>query len=230
MARMKAWLEPAAPATRRLTMTVRSGAETATWTAGQARAPIDGGRAALTVLLEPKELRGTALLVREQTGKPTEQWLYVPYLRRVRKVLPTDAFDSFLNTEFTFADLGFVDLAQRKVTALPPPKDPPGAAQIQEVPTDADTFSRIVTTLVPASGQPLKRELYDVANRLWLVETFEDVAAIHDVPTAQRVRIEDVQSGFGSEYRASDIAVGLPLPQDLFDPAHLSTAADRWQW
>jgi len=225
--RLKAWLEPAAPSTRRLALTVRSGGEAVTWTAAQARGPIDGGRAVLTVLLEPKELRGTALLIREAAGKPVEEWLYLPSLRRVRKVMPVDEFESFFNTEFTYADLGFVGLAGRKVTALPAPKEPAGAAQIQETPTDTATFARIVTTLIPATGQPLKREYFDAANRLWKVETFEEVATIHDVPTAQRVRMEDVQTGFGTEYRATDIAVGLPLPKALFDPAQLPKAADN---
>ncbi|MEO8603475.1 MAG: outer membrane lipoprotein-sorting protein [bacterium] len=227
--RMQAWLEPAQPSTRRLTVNVRSGGETATWTAGQARGPIDGGRAVLTVLLEPKDLRGTALLVRQQTGKAPEEWLYLPYLRRVRKIVPVDEFESFLNTELTYADLGFVNLADRAVTGLGAANlDGVAVMQLQEVPKDRDTFSRIVSSVVPATGQPIKREYYDVANRLWKVGTFENVATVHEVPTAQRIRMEDVQTGFGTELRATDIAFGLPIPPALFDPAQLSKAANAW--
>ena len=229
--RMQTWLEPAQPSTRRLTMTIRSGGETVSWTAGQARGPIDGGRAVLTVLLEPGDLRGTALLMRQQKGKPPEQWLYLPYLRRVRKVMPVDEFESFLNTEFTYSDLGFLNLADRTVSSLWPANiDGIAVMQLQEVPKDRDTFSRIVSFVVPATGQPLKREYYDVANRLWKVATFENVATIHELPTAQRIRMEDVQTGFGSEMRATDIAFSLPVPPALFDPAQLSKAADASIW
>ena len=75
---------------------------------------------------------------------------------------------------------------------------------MQETPTDQRTFTRIVTSLVPATGQPLKREYYGPANRLWKVETFENVAEVHGVPTVQRVRMEDMQTGYGSEYRGKD--------------------------
>jgi outer membrane lipoprotein-sorting protein len=229
--RMKAWLEPAQASTRRLEMTIRSGAETTQWTAAQARGAADGANYALTVLLAPADLRGTALLVKEQKGQPPREWLYLPYLRRVREVLPVDEFESFLNTEFTYADLGFVNLAGRDLEVVGTETlNGVAAAKVQETPTDKRTFSRIVTWLVPATGQPLKREYYDVANRLWKTETFENVAEIHGVPTVQRVRMEDTQTGYGSEYRATEIAYGLTIPQGLFDPAQLAKAADSPVW
>ena len=229
--RMKTWLEPAQASTRQLEMTVRSGAEVAQWTAAQARGTVDGANYALTVLLAPPDLRGTALLVREQKGQPTREWLYLPYLRRVREVLPVDEFESFLNTELTYADLGFVRLADRDVKAAGNATlNGVAAVKLQEIPKDRRTFSKIVTWLVPATGQPLQREYYDVANRLWKTETFENVADIHGVPTAQRVRMEDAQTGYGSEYRATEIAYGIALPKELFDPAQLSKAAESPLW
>src|SRR5262245_1333317 len=104
----KAWLEPAQPSTRKLVVSVRSGPGGAVeWKAGQARGTVGDTNFALTVLLEPPDVRGTALLIAEQPGKSTSQWLYLPYLRRVRQVLPVDEFESFLNTEFTVSDMGF---------------------------------------------------------------------------------------------------------------------------
>jgi hypothetical protein len=63
-----------------------------------------------------------------------------------------------------------------------------------------------------------------------MVESFEDVAAIHDVPTAQRMRMEDVQTGYGSEYRVRDLAYGVPIPKELFDWQQLPRAADHPLW
>jgi len=229
---LKAWLEPAKPSTRRLAMTVRSSpAGSVEWQAGQARGQVDGSNFVLTVLLEPADVRGTALLIQEQKGKPSAEWLYVPYLRRVRRVLPVNEFESFLNTEFTNSDMGFVNLHDRKVTLLGDETVNGAAAyQLQEVPDDQRTFKRIVTWLAKDTKQPLKREYYDVANRLWKVETFEDVASIHDAPSAQRVRMEDVQTGYGSEYRVKDLAYGVPIPKELFDWQQLPKAADHPVW
>jgi Outer membrane lipoprotein-sorting protein len=229
--RMKAWLEPKQPSTRQLAMTIRSGTETAQWTAAQARGSVDGANYVLTVLLSPADVRGTASLIKEETGKPTLEWIYLPSLRRVRQIIPVNEFDAFLNTEFTYADFGFVNVGDRTLKTLDP-KAVSGVAgvQVQETPNDQRTFRRIVSTVVPETGQPLQREYYSPANRLWKVETFEDVAEIHGVPTVQRVRMEDVQTGYGSEYRAGQIAYGVTIPKELFDPGQLSRAADSPLW
>lgn len=229
--RVKRWLEPGQPSVRQLSMTVRSGSETVQWTAAQARGTRDGANYALTVLLSPADLRGTALLIKEQPGTADAEWLYLPYLRRVRQVLPVDEFQSFLNTEFTYADFGFVSADGRTLKTLGGGTvEGVQAVQVQETPADQRTFTHIVTSIVPATGQPLKREYYDVGKRLWKVETFENVADVHGVPTAQRVRMEDVQAGFGSEYEVTHLAYGVPIPPELFDPAQLSRAADSPLW
>jgi len=229
--RMKTWLEPKQTSTRQLAMTIRSGKESAQWTAAQARGSLDGANYVLTVLLGPADVRGTASLIKEEPGKPTLEWVYLPALRRVREILPVDEFDAFLDTEFTYADFGFVNVGDRALKTLGP-ADINGVAgvQVQETPTDQRTFTSIVTSLIPATGQPLKREYYGPAKRLWKVETFENVAEIHGVPTVQRVRMEDVQTGYGSEYRASEIAYGVTIPKELLDPGQLPRAADSPLW
>jgi uncharacterized protein len=228
----KAWLEPAKSSTRKLVMTVRSKpGDAVEWQAAQARGTVDGSNFALTVLLAPPDVRGIALLVQERKGKPGAQWLYLPYLRRVRRILPVNEFESFLNTEFTVSDMGFVNLEDRTVSLLGSEAvNGRDAYKLQEVPDDRRTFTRIVTWIAADTSQPLKREYYDVGNQLWMVETFEDVAAIHDAPTAQRVRVEDVQTGYGSEYRVRDLAYGVPIPQELFDWQQLPKAADHPIW
>lgn len=232
LGQMKSWLEPAVPSTRKLIVSVRSApGDAVEWKAGQARGRVGDSNFALTVLLEPADLRGTALLIQEQPGKPNSQWLYLPYLRRVRRVLPVDEFESFLNTEFTVSDMGFVNLRNRKVALLGSDSVAGvDAYKVEEVPDDRDTFKRILTWLAKDNGAPLKREYYDVANRLWKVELFEDILPIHDVPTAQRVRIEDTQTSYGSEYRVKDLAYGLPIPKELFDWQQLPKAADHAVW
>jgi hypothetical protein len=229
---VKTWLEPALPSTRKLTFTVRSGSGPAVeWTAAQARGTVGDSNFALTVLLAPADVRGAALLIQEQKGKPNSQWLYLPYLRRVRRVLPVDEFSAFLNTDFTDSDMGFVNLRDRTVTVLGDEElNGKATARVQEVPDDQRTFKRIVTWLAKDTKQPLKREYYDVGDRLWKVESFADVVSIHGTPTAQRVRMEDVQTGYGSEYRVKDLAYGMPIPPELFDWQQLAKAADHPLW
>jgi hypothetical protein len=149
--RMKTWLEPKQTSTRQLAMTIRSGTESAQWTAAQARGSLDGANYVLTVLLGPADVRGTASLIKEEPGKPTLEWVYLPALRRVRQILPVNEFDAFLDTEFTYADFGFVigDRALKRSTV-----DVNGVAGVQAGDADRPAhLPRIVTSLVLATGQ-----------------------------------------------------------------------------
>ncbi len=229
--RLQAWLAPPKSSTRQLELSIRSAGVTTHWSAGQARRVRDGGTETLTVVLAPPEVRGTALLVRAAAGQPPKAWRWIAPLRRQREVRPSEALASFADTELTYADLGLAAPGDEKLTLL-------GAdtlngidvVKLQATPADRARVARVVTWLIAASGQPLKREIFDAADRAWKVETYEDVAPIHGVPTAQRLRIEDVQTGFGTEYRATRIAYDVALPDDLFDPARLSQAADAALW
>jgi len=229
--RLQSWLAPPRSSTRQLELTIRSGGVTTHWTAAQARRARDGGSEVLTVLLAPPAVRGTALLVRAPAGKPAQAWRVAVPLGRVRAAQPDEAFAAFADTELAFADLGLVpprDAAPKVLGA--DTLDGVAVVKLQDDAAARGRVARIVTWLVPATGQPLKRELFDAADRPWTVVLFGDVAPIHGVPTAQRVRVEDLQTGFGTEYRATRIAYDVALPDDLFDPAKLPQAADAAVW
>ena len=149
--RMKAALEPDRSSTRDIVMVTHTGGESAQWAARQARKTLKDGNRMLTVLLAPPDVKGIALLIQERRNENGDrQWLYLPYLRRVREILPLGTFETFLGTDFTTADLGFVDLRQRTFSLLGEEKL--GNVQtykVQEVLKDPRYYSRVVTGLRP---------------------------------------------------------------------------------
>lgn len=56
---------------------------------------------------EPANIRGTAFLIWDypELDKEDDQWLYLPALRKVRRVSASDRGDYFLGTDFTFEDI-----------------------------------------------------------------------------------------------------------------------------
>lgn len=65
----------------------------------------DGTRMQLIRFLEPADIEGTGFLSIENSGREDDAWLYLPALRRVRRIAGTDKRDSFVGTDFTFEDL-----------------------------------------------------------------------------------------------------------------------------
>jgi hypothetical protein len=108
--KMKEAFEPARPSTRTLTLTVDNLGESQKMVGNQARKVKADGKWMATVMLQPKEARGVAFLVNEPKDPTngTVVWIYMPFLRRVRKVVGIDGYEHFLGTDLTYADLGFV--------------------------------------------------------------------------------------------------------------------------
>jgi len=67
------------------------------------------GRVKVT-FVEPPDLHGVTLLIRPQSDRPAEQWLYTPATDRARRVRPEARGRRFYSTDFTFDDLQEADV------------------------------------------------------------------------------------------------------------------------
>lgn len=54
---------------------------------------------------EPADIRGTGFLTIVEKGKPSDQWLYLPALKKSRRIKGGNADEPFLGSDFTMGDL-----------------------------------------------------------------------------------------------------------------------------
>ncbi|PYO44288.1 MAG: hypothetical protein DMD33_03305 [Gemmatimonadetes bacterium] len=233
--RMKVALEPARPSVRKMSIVISTqDGEATRWTVGQARKHSKDGNRTVTVVLEPADQRGIAFLMRESDGRSDlEQWVYIPVVRRVRRILPLESFQAFLGSDFTLADLGFVDL--RATYKLLGTEDRGGskAYKTQEIPLAPHAkwyYSRIVTWIAVDSSLPIERDFYDPSNTLWKIERFEQASDVDGVSTPFRVRMEDRQEGRSTELTIKDIRYDVEVSDALFDPTRLREASQASLW
>ena len=60
----------------------------------------DDGDKSLTVFHTPRDVRGTALLTFSHGVDPDDQWLYLPALRRVKRIASNNQSGPFMGSEF----------------------------------------------------------------------------------------------------------------------------------
>lgn len=65
---------------------------------------VDGDKS-LTYFLSPPDVQGTALLSFTHFKTPDDQWLYLPALKRVKRIASANKSGSFVGSEFAFEDL-----------------------------------------------------------------------------------------------------------------------------
>ena len=68
------------------------------------------GDKGLTVFSTPRDVKGTALLSHAQILEPDTQWLYLPALKRVKRISSANKSGPFVGSEFAFEDFTSTEL------------------------------------------------------------------------------------------------------------------------
>jgi len=63
------------------------------------------GDKSLMVFDEPRDVKGTALLTHAHKKEADDQWLYLPALKRVKRISSSNKSGSFMGSEFSYEDL-----------------------------------------------------------------------------------------------------------------------------
>ena len=66
----------------------------------------DDGDKSLTIFDTPRDQKGTALLTYTHKEKSDDQWLFLPALKRVKKISSRNKSGPFVGSEFAFEDIG----------------------------------------------------------------------------------------------------------------------------
>ena len=72
---------------------------------------LDDGDKGLTIFDEPKDVSGTTFLSFSHIETADDQWLYLPALRKVKRIATNSKEGPFLGTDFSFADIERMRLA-----------------------------------------------------------------------------------------------------------------------
>ena len=70
----------------------------------------DDGDKALTIFNKPKDVKGTAFLSYSHAVGADDQWLYMPALKRVKRISSRNKSGPFMGSEFSFEDLGSFEI------------------------------------------------------------------------------------------------------------------------
>lgn len=65
----------------------------------------DDGDKTMTIFDEPRDVEGTALLTFSHPVEPDDQWLYLPALKKVKRISTTKKSGPFMGSEFAFEDM-----------------------------------------------------------------------------------------------------------------------------
>ncbi len=153
----------------------------------------DDGNKSLFVFDQPRDAKGTALLIHGHKDGSDDQWLYLPALKRVKRISSSNRSGSFMGSEFTYEDMTVQEVEKYNYKYL---RDEPCGAGL----------TCTVTERVPVEkGSSYRRHLvwHDQDNlRVWKVEYF-DRKDSH----LKTLTVRNYQQYLGSYWRAGEMTM-----------------------
>ena len=191
----------------------------------------------LAVFGSPPDIRGTAFLQFQHREADADQWLYLPALRRVRRITSSVKDESFMGTDFSYRDMELLTdviewrASEARATLLPEGSSgEPATHRISLEPLGRDIgYQRIVITLTSddlvlrgmdffrpgdEDGKPSKRL------------ALEAVRSVGRVPTAHRMVMRQTEEDTFTEVEISGVVYDQDLPSDLFTKRSLERGLD----
>ena len=216
-------------------LTDRSG-RTRTRTARSYRRYFGDEKRSVLFFVEPNSIRDTAFLSYDypEAGREDDQWIYLPAVRKSRRVAAADRGQSFLGTDFSYEDikketkLGISDyrwkiLGEEAVDGRP-------CWQLEAIPVDDVTagqlgYSRVLLRVDRAWKLPVFVEYWDLGSQLLKTVRMADVRDVQGIWTPHRVEARNPRTGHATVFTFDEVDYSVELDEGLFTERALRRGA-----
>lgn len=162
----------------------------------------DDGDKALVIFDNPGDVKGTAFLSFTHKSGPDDQWLYLPALKRVKRIASANKSGPFVGSEFAYEDISSQEVEKYTYGHLRDEElDGRNHYVIERVPVDAKSgYTRQLVWFDTEEYRPWKIEYYDRKNALLKTLVFEGYRQYLDQYwRADRMMMTNHQTGKSTE-------------------------------
>jgi len=144
----------------------------------------EGGDKSLMEFLSPADVKGTKFLSYSHIKKDDDQWLYLPALKRVKRIASKSKSGSFMGSEFSYEDLSSFDvkkytyIGKAKIVRLNGKKAYKG---IRKPITRNSGYTKQIFWTDPKTFLILRVDYYDRKKELLKTAVFEDYKKISGI-------------------------------------------------
>lgn len=201
------------------------------------RRDFDGGERRSVLFFDaPANLKGTALLTWDDPDPAQDdaQWLFLPELRKSRRVAMSERGRSFLGTDFSFEEIkketrvSLDDYRWRTVGE----EEVDGAACVVVEATAVDErtarelgYGRILLRVDAEFWIPRFGEYWDPRGEPIKTIRITDIRPVQGIWTAHSIEAANLRTGHRTRLTFRDVDHERPLPDDLFTEAALARGA-----
>lgn len=188
---------------------------------------LNDGDKALTIFDTPLDVKGTAFLNHSHTQKNDDQWIFLPALKRVKRIASRNKSGPFLGSEFAFEDLSSFEVEKYTFNYL---RDEEFTEQntfvIEMDPVDKYSgYTKIHAWIDQEHYRPLKLVFYDRRDSLLKTLTLEGYKLYLDkFWRAEKQKVVNHKSGKSTDIELKNLEFGVDLTDADFSEKRLSRA------
>lgn len=182
--------------------------------------------------VSPADIRGTTTLTIEQEGEDDLQRLYLPAMKKHRRIASQDKGKPWAGTDFSYEDLQEQDLDDFAYTGLSSemvdghdcyhyfatPKTP-----------DKSSYGKIENWIRKDNWEPVKGRYYDKKGRLLKELKFLKLRKIQGIWTSLRWVMENFKEKHKTEFIVSRVRYNAKLKERMFTPRSMSRVPEDFK-
>ena len=182
------------------------------------------GDLSLVVFDTPRDIEGTALLSHAQILEPDDQWLYLPALRRVKRIASSNKSGPFVGSEFAFEDFTSLELNKFEYSFIGEEACGEYVCDVVErLPLYENSgYTRQVAYIDQTHYQIRTVEFYDRRGDLLKILSLNDYRNYDGVWRAHHLNMVNVQTNKETDLLYSDYVFGVGLTERDFVQGRLA--------
>jgi len=185
------------------------------------------GTKSLCIFDSPADVKQTILLTHTHKAAPDDQWLYLPALKRVRRIAAQNRSGSFMSSEFSYEDIATHVMEKYTYKWLRDEVcDGQDCYVIERRPIDRreSGYTRQIVWLDKQEYRMLKADHYDRKDSLLKTLTLKDHRKYLDkIWRPHDMNMVNHQTGKSSQLIWSDLVFRTGLTENDFNQANLTT-------
>lgn len=176
------------------------------------------------VFSAPKDVLGVAYLSFDYPDKAdgtkpdSDSWLYMPAMKKTRRIAGSGKDDDFMGTDFTYADLGDRGLNKDTFSLLGEETvDGEPCWKVEALSKDkSEKTQRRILWYRKDNYKVCKGEFYDRQNTLARELSCSGIKKIDGIWTTQKMLMKNLKNGHSTLLEMKDVKYNLPLSDNMF--------------
>ena len=182
------------------------------------------GDKSISQFLLPADVRGTMMLTWTHKEKDDDQWLFLPSIKRTKRISSSSKSASFMGSEFSYEDLGSQEVEKytHKLVQEEKNKDGLEVWLIERKPINKKSgYKRLKAWVVKKYHNPSKIEYFDRKNELLKTATFSNYkqykVGMKVLWRASKIHMINLQTGKKSTITWTNRKLGVEFDEDEFE-------------